>query len=208
MESRLTFLYRIDGVFSYYECLCGNKKKIRHYFVNHNKIKSCGCLQKEVVSIIKIKDNIKKHPLYGIWHQMKARCYNIKNISYKNYGAKGVTVCDEWRNDFLSFYNWAIENGWQKGLQIDKDKKANALGINPIIYSPQYCSIVSRTDNNNAKKSTIIIEYDGYKMSIKEWELKLGFTKGRLYKRIYISGYSIKDAITLPIKSKKNVTCK
>jgi len=94
---------------------------------------------------------------------MKRRCYNQKYKKYKNYGGKGVSVCDEWRNDFMAFYNWAINNGWEKGLHIDKDIKGGN------IYSPQNCSIVTAKQNHNHTVSSIFIEHGGETHTISEW---------------------------------------
>lgn len=58
--------------------------------------------------------------LHRIWQDMKTRCYNPKHESYKNYGGRGITVCEEWRKDFTAFYLWAIEHGYDKSLSIDR----------------------------------------------------------------------------------------
>lgn len=70
------------------------------------------------------KHGLSKHPLHNVWHGIKCRCYGKSSKGYNNYGALGVIMCDEWKNNFKSFYDWAISNGWEKGLQIDKDIKA------------------------------------------------------------------------------------
>lgn len=70
--------------------------------------------------------------LYSIWCGMKKRCYYQKSPNYKSYGGRGVKVCDEWKNDFKSFYNWAMSNGYRDNLTIDR--------INPFgNYEPSNC---------------------------------------------------------------------
>lgn len=87
------------------------------------------------------------NPLYGVWNSMCHRCTNPKNTSYSRYGAVGITVCTEWLNSFDAFADWAIANGWEKGLHIDKDIKSKELGITPPMYSPTTCTIVTPREN-------------------------------------------------------------
>jgi hypothetical protein len=135
---KLTVLERVtvgtSSNYFRYVCDCGVERIKRASYIK--AMKSCGCSQKPETT-----REYRDHPLYDVWKGMKQRCSNPKNISYKNYGAKGVTVCDLWKKDFVSFYTWCIENGWKEGMQIDKDLKGGN------IYSPDNCTILSRTDN-------------------------------------------------------------
>lgn len=134
-------------------CDCGNKKIHPLTFVVNNRIQSCGCARG---FRIRESHGLCGHPLYNVWATMKTRCYNKKHPNYKRWGAKGVMVCKEWLNDFQSFYDWCIANGWEKGLQVDKDIKARKLGLLPILYSPQRCSIVTAKENANNRIDTKI----------------------------------------------------
>ena len=58
--------------------------------------------------------------LYGVWYTMNSRCYRVNCIGFKNYGARGITICEEWKNNFEKFYVWAIQNGYKEGLTIDR----------------------------------------------------------------------------------------
>ncbi|RKY40406.1 MAG: hypothetical protein DRP85_08620 [Candidatus Makaraimicrobium thalassicum] len=87
--------------------------------------------------------------LFSRWLGMRNRCYNTKQADYSRYGAKGVTVCDEWKNNFQTFYDWAIENGFSPELQIDKDMLCDELGISPKIYSPNTCKWVTQQENSS-----------------------------------------------------------
>ncbi len=87
-----------------------------------------------------IRHGLKHHPLYQVWANMKQRCHNERHIQYPEYGGRSIGVCQEWQNDFLFFYDWAIENGWAEGLEIDrKDNDGN--------YSPDNCRFVTRRIN-------------------------------------------------------------
>lgn len=84
-----------------------------------------------------------KHPLYRVWQDIKRRCYDPNFSPYPYYGGVGVTVCEEWLNHPEKFIEWALSQGWVKGMDIDKDIKQAGNKI----YSPEMCSIVSHRDN-------------------------------------------------------------
>ena len=93
------------------------------------------------------KHGLSKHPLYFAWQDMKQRCYNKNRRQYKHWGGRGITVCNEWLHDFKVFYNWSIENGYKKGLQIDRiDNDGN--------YEPNNCHFVSQAENNRNSRTT------------------------------------------------------
>lgn len=118
------------------KCDCGNTKQIFTSNLTGNKTRSCGCIHGETVRT----HGLGKHPLYYTWHCMKKRCYNSENEGYKNYGGRGIMICDEWLNDFKVFYDWAMINGYKKGLEIDRrDNDGN--------YEPTNCRFVTRRKN-------------------------------------------------------------
>lgn len=94
------------------------------------------------------------NPLYGVWRSMCHRCTSTKNVAYPRYGGAGITVCSEWLNSFDTFADWAIANGWGKGLHIDKDIKSKELGIVPPVYSPSTCTVVTPRINNLHSSAT------------------------------------------------------
>lgn len=124
------------------QCDCGSDPKILMGKVLKSKaILSCGCIR---------KNQYKTHgltytPLYKVWCGMKGRCSNENNKGYNDYGGRGIKICDEWVNDFETFYNWAIENGFKKGLVIDR--KNNDMG-----YFPNNCHWVTQMENNKIGK--------------------------------------------------------
>ncbi len=89
------------------------------------------------------------------------RCYKNNNKAYPIYGGRGVVVCDEWKNDRVAFMDWAVENGYQIGLQLDKDIKGDGF-----LYSPNTCCFVTSKENNNHKRKNVCIEYKGERKTL------------------------------------------
>lgn len=137
-----------------YQCKCGathvaRANTITHQTKKHNdpELPSCGCVE----LARKTKHGFRKanntHPAYKAYGGMMTRCYNPNIEGYQWYGAVGVTVCDEWKGDPAAFVEWAIQNGWQPGLHIDKDILCEEAGISPHVYSPNTCQWVTAKVN-------------------------------------------------------------
>jgi len=176
------------------KCECGNYKNVYASNLIKERTKSCGCLQKKNTSIKNGTHRLRNHPLYKKWADMKQRCYYENCDSYKIYGAIGVRVCDEWKNDFMAFYNWAINNGWEKGLQLDKDKKALELNVKPMLYSPEFCSFLSPRENSNNRKTNKILTHNGEQLTISKWAEKLNINPSTIATRIH-RGWSDSKAL-------------
>jgi hypothetical protein len=121
-------------------CECGNKKTISISAVKTNHTMSCGCLKKERISNAVKTHGMSKSQLYGVWSGMLQRCYYEHNNQFNNYGGRGIKVCEEWKNDFVIFYDWCIKNNWYKGLQLDRVD-------NNCDYNPENCRIVTHSEN-------------------------------------------------------------
>ena len=139
------------------KCECGVIKNIKSKSLTSGT-KSCGCLQREAVSfnnkIVFSKHKLNNHPIYSLWSNMKTRCNNPKGSCYENYGGRGISICDEWNSDFLSFYNWAINNGWSSGLKIDRiDNNGN--------YEPNNCRFITNKENCNNKSNNVCLYING-----------------------------------------------
>ncbi len=174
------------------QCDCGNKTVVDNQSLKRNITKSCGCLAKE----LKVKGNI-KHGMYGtrlnrIWNNMKQRCINPNHNAYKYYGARGIKVCDEWidkENGFINFYNWAMQNGYQEHLTIDR------INVNKN-YEPDNCRWATRKEQANNTRINHIINFNGESHTIAEWGEILNINKYTLYDRINRSNMTIKTALT------------
>lgn len=128
-------------------CECGVTKYYRLSSLRSGETNSCGCLRKEVTAEMATTHGLTKHPLYDVFDALKKRCYSPNDKGYKYYGARGITVCDEWRNSFKAFYDWAISHGWEQGLDIDRED-------NDGNYTPDNCRFVTRpVGNRNTRRN-------------------------------------------------------
>lgn len=121
-------------------CSCGNEVKVITYNLKNGNTKSCGCLKKELISKRSKTHGMSHTSIFNVFSLMKSRCYNENNSAYKNYGGRGITICDEWLNDPSAFFSWASENGYSQSLQIDRID--NDKG-----YSPENCRFVTLLEN-------------------------------------------------------------
>lgn len=108
--------------------------------------------------------------LYHIWDGMKARCYNMNHVAYKNYGGRGISVCKDWRKNFESFYKWAIENGYQERLTIDRID-------NDGDYCPQNCRWATYQEQSENRRNTVLLTVLGETKTISEWSAETGISK-------------------------------
>ena len=127
------------------------------------------------------KHGLCKHPLNIIWCGMKERCNNPNSENYKWYGGRGIRVCEEWNNNFYSFYTWAINNGWEKGLELDRQD-------NMKDYCPENCKWVTHKQQCRNRRSNVCIEINGISLLMCEWEERFNLRKKSLTKMKYRHG--------------------
>lgn len=131
--------------------------------------------------------------LTSVYYDMLKRCHDSKNKGYERYGARGIYVCEEWRNDCSNFYKWAKDNGYKKGLTIDRID--NSKG-----YSPDNCRWTTRKVQTDNRCNTRWVLFNGEKKTLKDWSKTLGISYQVLADRIYRYGWSIEKALTTPVK--------
>lgn len=154
-----------------YECICdcGNYTIVSGTHLRNGHVQSCGCLKEE-------QERHGNTRLAHIWRNMIARCYNPNSKSYKNYGAKGITVCDSWKNDFKIFEKWAYKNDYSDNLTLDRID--NSKG-----YEPINCRWVSYKKQNNNRTNNVLWDYKGETHTISEWADITRISVKKLYNR-------------------------
>lgn len=182
------------------KCDCGNIKEYSMDRVIHGRTQSCGCIRKEMFIIHRNNNGTSVYPkeatdskLYKIWNSMKCRCYTVSSGAYFKYGAKGIRMCDEWKNDFMVFYNWALANGYSDELTIDRiDYRGN--------YEPSNCRWADIKTQANNKSNVRKYEYNGEMHTMTEWSEITNINYGALWVRLNVLGWSIEKALTTPVR--------
>ena len=180
----------------YWKCLCdcGKTHIVRSDSLTSGSVKSCGCLYKEKEGSVK---NLSRSRLYKIHDKIIQRCYNKNNNRFKDYGGRGITVYNEWKNDFLCFYNWALENGYKDNLTIDRiDVNGN--------YEPKNCRWISNYEQQRNKRTNVFIEIDGKTMCVKDWCKKINKEYRNLWNISKKDGLSYKEVLIRWMSKKYN----
>lgn len=184
---KLTILYKTGksrhGNIWKYICECGNEGEICTAYIKRVDHHSCGC-----GSAFNQNPRVKNHTLLKAHGAMMKRCYDESDVNYHNYGGRGVKVCDRW-HDYDNFYDDMIAT-WKKGLQLDKDIIPRNLGIEALIYCPDYCCWVSNTENARTRRGV---------------KLNMGLANEIRVSRLSIYDLSIKHKVHIEtIRSIKN----
>lgn len=159
------------------KCKCGKyATPITHQLLHHPGVPSCGCWR-YTPERLKTTHQQSKTRLYRIWGKMKQRCNNPKEKSYYRYGGKGIKVCDEWNDKFEPFYEWAVNNGYQDDLSIDRIDCTKG-------YSPNNCRWATNRQQNNNKTVNIYLTHNGETKTLKEWCEALNFPYSRASNRV------------------------
>lgn len=159
------------------QCDCGNKKVVRGGDLRRGSAISCTCLQREESSKRLKTHGMSRTRLYRIRRKIIDRCYNQKHPHYHRYGGRGITLCEEWLNDFLSFYNWSMANGYADNLTIDRID--NDKG-----YSPENCRWATEKEQHNNTSQNHLITMNGKTQNVTQWCEELGVNRAYVYRRL------------------------
>ena len=179
-------------------CDCGNTKEIRTYDLKSNKTKSCGCIQKEKAGARFRTHGKSNTKLYHTWFDMKHRCLNKNNSEYKNYGGRGIGVCEEWLGEagFFNFEKWALNNGYKTGLTLDRiDNNSN--------YAPDNCRWVTMKEQQRNRSDNVRITYKGETKCIVEWAEITGLSFACISYRLH-SGWSPEEILETSLYGRRH----
>lgn len=178
------------------QCTCGNLTVVSGILLRNSTTRSCGCLAHDVLMERNTKHNLTNSRIHTIWAGMKRRCYNKNDKCYKDYGKRGISVCSEWKKDFLSFYNWAISNGYSDNLSIDRiDNNGN--------YEPSNCKWSTNVEQANNRRTTSYIIHNNKKYTAHELS-KMSKCSQEYITELIKRGHSFED-ITSRIPTDKKV---
>jgi hypothetical protein len=180
------------------ECECG-----RYPIFSSNSLRkgliSCGCVHRKFRADVPIKMDEDRKRILRIFKGIIDRCEREQNISYHNYGGRGIHMCSEWRNDFKAFYEWAISHGYANNLEVDRiDFNGN--------YCPENCRWISKTENNRNTRANVFIMYRGERLCIAEACEKAGMKKW--YKTVcnrLKMGWDVEKALHTPVRKNSYV---
>lgn len=163
-------------------CDCGNQTIVLAGALKSKKTQSCGCLQRERTSKAKTThglyhdQNRRRSKLNRVWCTMKERCQNPNSKSFKDYGGRGITICDEWQK-YQPFFVWAMLHGYQEGLQIERMN-------NDGNYEPDNCRWATKKEQGKNKRNNITISFNGKTQILREWADELQVDRRLLEARV------------------------
>lgn len=171
------------------KCDCGTEIVIAGRWLREGKKASCGCTKAE------LRRYNTRSRLHRIWQGVKSRCDNPHTASYRKYGAKGITICNEWKDDYAAFKTWALSNGYADNLTIDRiDSEGN--------YEPSNCRWVGYNVQNNNRSSVPLLYYDGQAHTAAEWAGIVGVKYNTLKSRLK-NGWPLERALSESVHIEK-----
>jgi hypothetical protein len=178
------------------ECSCEEKTQtvVRGTALINGGTKSCGCIGKEKI-VARLTTHGQSHKrTYQIWRMMIDRCYNKNHLHYNSYGGRGISICTEWLNDYLTFERWAQENGYKDKLTLDRiDVNGN--------YCPENCQWATQKEQMNNKRDSVHITINGETKTVAQWAELYQLKPITIYQR-FKKGITGEDIIKQPKKSK------
>lgn len=172
-------------------CECGKTVDVPISYLKSGHTKSCGCFRKEA----KKTHNMSKSRLYQIHQGMLRRCYCKSSDAYKYYGGRGISVCSDWKNNFLSFYNWSIKNGYEESLTIDR------IDVNGD-YEPSNCRWASKAVQARNSRKNVYLEIGGETKTLMEWSRHFEIPLTTFRRRI-LEGRTLDEVISKERLKKK-----
>lgn len=177
-------------------CDCGKVVSVRGGHLKDGGVKSCGCLisNPEIPKGTHYETHTR---LYRIWCMIKGRCYRPSHSSYYCYGAKGIKMCEEWKNNYTAFRDWAHNAGYADDLSIER------IDINKD-YCPENCTWIPLGDQSKNRSTSVVYEYNGKKQILKDWCREYNMPYNSVHSRIKYHGWSFEKALFTPIDKRKS----
>lgn len=179
------------------QCDCGGETSVNVFNLAKQSTLSCGCIHREQLTERNSKHGMAGSKIYTLWQAMLQRCYYEKHEYYHLYGGKGITVCNEWREDFQAFFDWSMSNGYEDGLSLDRIDGNDD-------YKPSNCRWVTAQAQANNTSRNHYIEYQGEKLTLAEAARKYNIPYHTLKARVNALHWPVELAITTPVTLSNN----
>ncbi len=172
------------------KCACGKEIEVCGGNLKSGHATSCGCAKDIANKRLRLIHGMTKTRPHGIWCQLRGRCLNPKNEAYKNYGGRGITVCDRWKESFINFWE-DMKEGYADNLSIDRID--NDKG-----YCKENCHWTTFLEQARNKRNNRWLTFNGETKTLAEWARFKGWHQAFLSNRINRDGRSIEWALTTP----------
>lgn len=179
------------------KCDCGNEIIVLGDSLRSGGTKSCGCYHNELLAKRSTTHGDSKTRLYRIWRAIKKRCYSENYAQYNDYGGRGISMCESWKDSFESFKEWSLENGYSDDLSIDRvDVNRN--------YEPLNCRWLTIKEQQNNKRNNHLLTYNGKTQTMRQWADELGLGYFTLAARLNRYGWTVEEALSTPAGQPRN----
>ncbi len=173
------------------QCDCGTETNVREPALKFGRTKSCGCLQRDFGHRHGYARGGRYTPEYDVWRQMNERCHNLEHSSYPSYGARGIVVCDAWRNSFDAFL---ADMGKRPSPRHTVERRDNN-----VQYSPDNCCWATRSEQSRNKRSNHLLTHDGKTLCLAAWAERIGIASHTIRRRLKL-GWDVAKALTTPVQ--------
>ena len=190
-----------------YECLCscGKVAVVRASNLRSGNTKSCGHLFKEKVRTMHVTHGGSKERLHGVWNSIKGRCYNPNCEAYKNYGGRGIKMCEEWKSNYESFKKFAIEKGYNENSKRG-EYTIERIDVNGN-YEPDNCILIPIEKQFCNKTNNHVLTFKNETKTVSEFARDYNIQKDTLLERLK-AGWSVEDALLTPVRKMNRVKVK
>jgi len=170
-------------------CDCGKTAEVLGFLLRQQQTQSCGCLAKDAIASVNYLHGMAHTAIFKLHHSMMDRCYLKTSHAYKNYGGRGITVCERWHN----FENFYTDMGAKpKGMTLERINNHGA-------YSPDNVRWASYKDQANNRRSNVVLEFAGKRQTMQQWCDELGFKIGTVWARLN-RGWSVDRALNEEVR--------
>lgn len=177
-------------------CDCGKETVVAAASLIRGNTKSCGCQQKDSIRRLRFKHGFSHTFLGHVRTGLVQRCYNPNHESYKRYGARGIKVCNEWRENPETFFIWALNNGYREGLSIDRID-------NDGDYTPTNCRWVTAKEQANNKSDNFLLTLDGETKTLSQWCEDAIISPSVLRGRVLQGDWTKEELFSTPVGEKR-----